>query len=327
MKRLLIHHVDLDGLGILVLERVYHDKLGFDFTVALDYDFENNPETTALIESFDEIVIADLSSSQEYFLRLTRDLKKKVTVYDHHASSAYLDDYRGNIHDESRCGTRIFFEEYVVPRVKRLPQVAYDFVDRVDTYDRWQIESSIWEEALSLNRVLYGTMDYTRKEVVPSAEPFLRIETRKLRESSEWSWTPTEVQVIDRAVEAEDKRFFQAKRSLSQRRDKKGNIFGVFSLPGKISIVCSRILRDEKFEHLDYVVVVNSYGGINGNISVRSAKGFDCTQLGPVNGHLAAAGGALSPEDAELFLKDPARCLSYKEDQDWIDNQISVISS
>ena len=315
MKKLLISHIDLDGSGSIVLERAYRDKLGFDQAVMLDYDFELNPENQAVVESFDEIIIADLSIREEYFAHLA-SLGKKVRIFDHHASASYLDEYRGCVHDETRCGTRIFFEEYVAERIGRAPQVVFDFVDRIDTYDRWQDESPLWEEALSLNRVLYGFTDYSKKGMEAS-EAFLRTQARKLMERDEWGWTPTEVQAIERSREAEDRRFQEAVDTISCRKDSRGLYFGVFAIPGKISIVCSRLLKDPRYAFLDYVIVTNSYGGVSGNLSLRSRNGFDCTALGPVNGHLAAAGGKIEPEQAKLLLKDETYSLAYKEDEGW----------
>lgn len=327
MRSLLISHIDLDGVTPFILQRVFADKLPFDSVMMLNYDFEKDEATTKIIESYDRIVLVDLSSSEEYFLHLTRDLNKRVVVYDHHDSSMYLDNYRGCVHDNERCGSKIFFDEYMSPRVRRVSSAVARMIDLVDTYDRWQVDNPLWEEALSLNRVFNSFKNYDI-DGLDSIEPFVKVQTRKLIENDDWMWTATETMAIERGREMEDVRFREAIASISIREDSHGMAFGVFSLPGKISIVCSRILRDPNFKFLDYVIVVNSYGGIKGNLSVRSAEGFDCTQLGPINGHLAAAGGEVSPESAKRLLSESTAMLRYKSDDGWKaeDEQVITLS-
>jgi oligoribonuclease NrnB/cAMP/cGMP phosphodiesterase (DHH superfamily) len=325
--KILCSHIDLDGAGSIILERAFHDRLGFDAVVMLDYGWELDGASAHFVENYDEIVMADLSVSEDYFTHLTLDLDKKVMIYDHHVSkeNEWLSSLRGSVLDDTRCGTKIFFEEYVSKRVSRVPQVVFDLIERIDTYDRWQVDSPMWEEAMSLNRVLYGFTDYDKKGLA-AVEPFLKVESRKLYEDDVWSWTDTEVMTIEKAREAEDRRYHEALDTMQLREDRRGMKFGVFSIPGKISIVCSRVLRNPKFAFLDYVIVVNSFRGINGSLSARSAQGFDCTQLAPFKGHESAAGGEIDKELAKQFLKEET-CFTYKDDPEFINEGITVTRS
>jgi hypothetical protein len=328
MKRLLISHIDGDGQGSIILERVYHDKLGFDAAIELDYGWEEDVTTAYFVERFDEIVMADISVSESYFTHLTQELGKRVTIYDHHVNkdSEWLGQLRGSVLDDSRCGTKIFFEEYVCKRVHRVSQVVLDMIERIDNYDRWRIDEisdKDWEEALSLNRVLYAFTNYDEKGI-KAAEAFIKIQARKLVENDSWVWTSTERMAIEKAKEAEDRRYDEAMRMMQLRQDCRGARFGVFSIPGKISIVCSRILRSPTYEFLDYVIVINSYGGVTGNMSARSSRGFDCTRLSPFNGHEAAAGGAIDKDEAAIFLKKNM-CFTYKDDKNFIDNGVHTV--
>ena len=65
MKRLLISHIDLDGTGAPVIVNLYF-KDWFDKIILRDYGFEEDEETVALIKTFDEVIIADLSAPEEF---------------------------------------------------------------------------------------------------------------------------------------------------------------------------------------------------------------------------------------------------------------------
>ena len=306
-KKLLISHTDLDGHGVLVIARAFSDLCKFDELWSKNYDFDLDPEEFDRMCKFDEIVVADLSLNFETYNNLNR-IGIVVKTFDHHESSASMKDLPGfTSHDQNRCGTKIFFEDYIVKicGLRRAPQHVLDFVELVHTYDMWCKTDEKWEEALNLNRVLYGTQNFKKTYEEGSTERFTLTTLSKFRTDHDaWFWFPDEVEIYERAKEMEERRYQEALATISLREDKQGRFFGVFVLPGKISIVCSRILSSEKYGFLDYCVCVNSYGGISGKISMRSEK-IDCTEYSCVEGHKAAAGGMLSEEQARLFLKDP----------------------
>jgi oligoribonuclease NrnB/cAMP/cGMP phosphodiesterase (DHH superfamily) len=312
MKKLLCSHVDLDGLGSVILQRSYADIIPFDKVITLDYGFEELPETRMLFEEYDEIVIVDLSCSSSFFQEIGN--RRKIFIFDHHETSSWLKGYRGSCHDDTRCGTKIFYEEYLLPKLRRVSKTTEQFVNLVDTYDRWQIDSPYWEAALSLNRVMFSWANYNDR-TISSHNAFIKTEAKKIREAPSWYWTDAERISIEQSREIEDRVYRQAKKDIKLRMDRRGCSFGILPMRSKISLTLSRLLRDD-YPTLDYILVVNTFDAPPFKISLRSARGFDCTALAGTGGHKAAAGGTFTPEICSALLKEQV-CLAYKDDPEW----------
>jgi oligoribonuclease NrnB/cAMP/cGMP phosphodiesterase (DHH superfamily) len=311
MKRILIHHVDLDGASVGVLEEVFREKLDFDDTMLADYGFSEDPNINEYVSSFDEIIIADLSLPEEHVIPWI-ERGKKVMIFDHHSETSWIQKYEGSVWDDSRCGTKIFWEEYVKPKVGRYRPIIDQYVDLVDTYDLWDQESPLWDEAVKLNNVLGGMKNYSATNQYEMFIPYFSWMEKKLRKLNEWTWLEKEDGIHERAVKREQDVYDLAMKRLQIRTDSKGKIFGLTVMRSKISLVASRILQEE--ENMDYLVVVNSYGGITGKLSFRSRNGFNCNDLEVANGHDAAAGGSIEPEDVVRFLDNPKLSFVYSDD-------------
>ncbi len=264
----------------------------------------------------EEIFFTDLSCNEE-FLKKLLDAGKKVRIYDHHDSSSWLKDYsHPNLtvfHDLARSGAEIFFEEYYVPKYSRNKSSIIQFTKLAGTYDLWKLTDPLWETALSLNRILFRQYLWDKKGI-DAAKPFITRQVAKLVENSVYEFNDSEKFIIQEELEKEDRYYDKAVASLRIRKDSKGLVFGVTSLSGKISIVASRILGSEKYGALDYLIVLNSFRGLNGKASARSSRGFDCTELSCFNGHTAAAGTEFTADQAKKFYDEPL-CLNYKADQ------------
>lgn len=318
MNRLLISHTDLDGLGCIVIAKFYEETKqdGFDHYISENYGFEEKPEIVEQLMMSDEIIMTDLSCNEELLTKLL-DAGKKVEIYDHHDSSLWLLDYEHPnlkvFHDQTRSGAEIFFEEYYVPRYSRNKASIIQFTKLVGTYDLWKLTDPLWETALSLNRILFKQHNWDKKGV-EAARPFIARQLKKLVENTEYSFDDSERYIIQEELEKEDKYYDKATSSIRIRKDTKGKLFGVTTLPGKISIVASRILNSEEYGALDYILILNSYRGMTGKASARSAKGFDCTELAMFNGHTAAAGTEFTADQAKKLYEE-AICLKYKEEQ------------
>ena len=318
MSKLLISHCDLDGLGSIVLQRAYADVIPFDEVVLMNYGLEELPDTRPLLDRFDEIVIADLSFTRPFYEQLIKD-GKKVRIFDHHVdkkrhTTDWIAEYRGNVLDDNRCGTKIFYEEYLLPRLKRVNRTTEQFVELVHTYDMWQINSPLWQAALSLNRVMFSWADYGDRTIT-THERFIKVEARKILEAPSWYWNDAERISIEQSREIEDKVYRQAKKDIQIRLDRRGKKFGLLPMRSKISLTASNLLQNDHAD-LDYIVVVNTFEEHPYKLSFRSARGFDCTLLGPSGGHEAAAGGEVTEEITRALLKEDV-CLVYKDDPEW----------
>lgn len=311
MRKLLISHTDLDGLGAIVLAKLYNDVLQFDDMICRDYDFELDEEQFEVLKTFNEIVIADLSMCKEKTEEL-RQLGIKILFFDHHEKANWLAEDPDAVFSMESSGTKLFWNSYVKTFIKRYPPIVEEFVTLVDTYDLWKQDDLLWEEAKNLNYLLYGTKNYNETDNIVASEKFIDLLEKKFRYQTNWYLTPREREIVDRSNKKEQEVFEKSMKNLQVRIDKKGKLFGLFPIASKISIVCSRILKEE--ENLDYIVAVNSWGGINGKLSFRSRNGFNCNDLEVAGGHSAAAGAMISADLALKVLEDPAYAFTYKED-------------
>ena len=312
MKRLLVSHNDLDGISCLFLAWYFRDKLDITEMISRDYEFAEDEEEFDYLQLFDEILITDLSISEERTKAL-RDKGIIVRFFDHHESSLWLKEDKDSVHSLEECGTSLFWKNFVKPKISRYPIIIDQYVTLVDTYDMWKDEDELWNDAKDLNTVLYGIRDYSSKDALLSVRPFFQLMGTKFRKLSEWRWTEKEKEIIEKANKREEELYQKALRELSIRTDKKGRKFGVFTLPAKISVIASRILKER--EDLDYVVIFNTYGGLTGRVSFRSRK-MNLHELGLAKGHVLASGGVLTPDLSIKFLEDESYVFVYTDEYD-----------
>lgn len=309
-KRVLITHIDLDGISVPMLCEFF--KIPFDSMFCFEYDSEEkDPEIEKNLLSFDEYYFTDFYPSEDFFKKIAG---KRITIFDHHDSS---EPYKQNssiemFHDKTRCGTKIFFDEFICKRVTRISPAVDYYISLVNTYDLWSLDSPLWKEALNLNRVLYQMTDWTQRGLA-AAYPFIELYLRKLQMIVDWRWTTKEQEIIQKEEEKENASYEQALKDLELRKDEAGCMFGVVPLSGKISIIASRILRNENYSFLDYLVILSTYKGLNGKISVRSDRGFDCTKLAGIRGHKPAAGGTTTIDIAKRLLEEETALAYAKE--------------
>lgn len=319
MKILLIHHLDLDGISILVLARHFNDQVPeykrFTQMIGLDYEFELEPKNCELIESFECVVFADITPGLEYYEKLI-SLGILVFVFDHHEGSLYLKGRPGVFHDTARCGSKIFFEDwYQFPRVK---QVVSQYVELVNAYDIWLETSPLFSEAQNLNRVMYKYAFWSIDEVGERYYRFINSTLKKFEKASEWFWTGEESRFIDEAIKKEDECYADAIKKLKVRRDNHGHLFGISILSAKISIVAHRLLTQTTLgDQLSYLIFINSYKTEWGKLSGRCRKGkFLVNRLKALNGHPEAAGGdGLTDAEARELYSNPNLCLSLEGDE------------
>lgn len=319
-RKLLCSHLDLDGFGIITIARYYNKSLNFKVMTANDYGFADDPEFWEFMKTFEEIVIADLSITKEQTEQL-RKLGIKVEHYDHHIAANWIAEDKDSSFDVDRCGTKIFWEDYVKPRISRYPIIIDEFVNLINIYDLWKQDSPDWERASDLHRVLIGLKDWNIKDPIKATIKFFELFENKVKHFSSWKLTRLEQEIIEKARDKEEKVYESALKKLQIRVDSKGLLFGVTTIGSKISLTCSRILKKE--ENLDYLVAFNTFGGLNGKVSFRSRNGFDCNQIGIAKGHEAASGAQISIDDSFKFLETKTLAFAYNENYD--ENNLETI--
>jgi oligoribonuclease NrnB/cAMP/cGMP phosphodiesterase (DHH superfamily) len=125
-KNLLLTHSDLDGIASPVL--VDYFGLSFDKVVSFDYGFEEEQDAVSILRDSQNIVAADISMTPALHNELL-DSGHSIQVFDHHDGSKWIAEKPNCVWDGKRSGTKIFFEEYVLPRVGRYKPVVREFVD------------------------------------------------------------------------------------------------------------------------------------------------------------------------------------------------------
>ena len=266
MTQTLITHTDLDGLGSVVLAKFY----GITFKRIYMWDYDKI--SMKVLSETKNVIMTDLSIPEEDFLKIKDN---GIQIFDHHDSSLYLKKY-GQICDTSRCGTRIFFEEYIKKHEKyRENEHVERFVHLVDVYDRWQEDSDDWEEALRLNRLFFSL---SRVVFISDASELLK---RKM------IYNANEISLIESVEAEEDRLYEEALKELCICKDEKNACYGVFPCKTYQSIICNKILKS--CSEMDYVIGYFP----SGKISVRSKNYFDLTQLKGIRGHKHAMGGYL----------------------------------
>jgi oligoribonuclease NrnB/cAMP/cGMP phosphodiesterase (DHH superfamily) len=313
-KKAFISHTDLDGHNAITLAMFFNQNLGFSSFYSRDYGFLLDKEDKDFFLSFDEIIIADLSISPEDFEEFTSK-NIHVEIYDHHEAAEYLKEKENCCHDNDRCGTKIFWEEYVIPRIKRFPPIINEFVTLTDIYDLWRIESPLWEDAKALNSILYGMKIYSITDGIKQTNLYYELMMRKFKFLRNWELLDHEKRLVERAKKREEDMYKKARDTMEIRVDKKGKIFGVFALASKISLVASRILEEEP--EIDYLVVINTWGGIQGRLSFRSRSKINCNDIGVAAGHGSAAGAGVGPDVAIKFLENPKLAFRYEDDKEF----------
>ena len=310
MKSILVTHTDLDGMGIVILSSYFN--LPFDKVECYDYDEEKE---SLIVENFIEyknIVVADLSLTPALHEGL---LSKSinVSVFDHHETSQWISEKPECVWDNQRCGTKIFFDEYIKPRIKQYKPIIREFVDLVDVYDRWVLGSPLRPMAEDLQRVFVKMGSWDIEDTLVRHDRFIMAMLRKLEKLEHFEWNNVELMYIQNAKESENKAYEEALKMLQIRTDNKGRRFALFSAWGKFSMTCSRMLNTDNLD-VEYIVVAQNFHNKWGQMSFRSREGqFNLLELAGVAGHKASAGTSLSAEDAQRFLYENL-CFKYKID-------------
>ena len=323
MRRLVIGHSDLDGVSLFLLFDYF--EIPTSDRLALDYEDLEKDNIIWYALTFDEIFFIDITPSG-LFLDSLLDSDVTFFVFDHHEERVQpllelpeSPQYK-IYYDADECGTSLFYKsilgDFDHPETKRIPQtnsVLEYFIQLVKIYDLWMIDHELWEEALSLNRVYYASRNYNEQNTYSMALPFLKAQYKKFTILNEWKWLKSEEEIITRSQKIEQESYEKATAVMEKRLDTKGRTFLIAPMRSKISLICAYILYENP--DTDYMIVINTYGGgINGKLSGRSSRGFDCTSIAALNGHKPAAGGRVLVSDAYELWQNQFACLKYNDE-------------
>lgn len=300
MSRIFLCHSDCDGGGSFIA--IEYLKIPYDTMMICNYGDFNLESNKKKLFQYDEILVSDFSLPTNLVLELL-EANKKVTILDHHdyennEENKGLDDINHEnyiiVHDQTRSGTKITFDYF--KGNSRHKKIVTDFINLVDTYDLWKLDSPFREESENLNRLFYGSLDWNNDN---KYESFTKEILFRFKTFNEWEWTESDIEKINRAKKIEQDELKKAKMFAKQYIDEKGFPYLITIAPKKISFVASELLKE--FPDVSYVAIINTYKDSWEKISLRSKEDFDVTQIG--NGHKQAGGMETTREDAMKLFK------------------------
>jgi len=154
-------HGDMDGAACAVVaSRMFPDvKRDTRFCQYGDGPDSIDAVTRQVISNRDEdderlLLITDMCPSREVCDEIDRVKEefKSVLVVDHHETSTRALDYAWTKIDPDNmmCGAKLLLDGNITP-----DELLLEFVESVDAYDRWQLESEYRERGVDLNRLFY----------------------------------------------------------------------------------------------------------------------------------------------------------------------------
>ena len=276
--RLLISDSDLDGMGSIILSKAFDIK--FDKIEISTPQKMNSINIISKISAYDEIVITDLSLDEVNMKKFISE--RNITIYDHHITSNYLNkkEFTGSISDSSRCGTKIYIEEYVKKHCT-INESAKRFVELIDVYDRWQQNNTLWPLACKLNKVF----QYHKWNNNYFIEKFAREIQNDYFEFDEEDERNAEIinQEIDYSVDFSD--------NLLKIFTNNNIRYGITYYLNYSSEVGNKLINKH---NLTYILMINNK--YQDCVSARSKPNFDLTLINGLHGHKNAAGGKFSAE-------------------------------
>ena len=136
---ILVTHNDLDGVGCEIVARCFYSEITSDKVYHCDYGIVNETVKNILTQTDEELIVSDVSISEEVAKLIEEKYATRVRLYDHHQTSEqYLRDYDWCVVDQSKCATMIVFEDCCLRKPGcKVPLNLPAFVYYVNDYDLW----------------------------------------------------------------------------------------------------------------------------------------------------------------------------------------------
>lgn len=327
-KTLRVHitHTDLDAGGCEVVFRhafvssdflypVNHDRISdtiFDVlfkVLGLNTDTLSNPQTE---EAQDDIAqakekhgdiilwITDIAPSPEIMdaLKVLHDLDLFADLYvcDHHKTTDWMQNEQ---YDEFarwsdlRCGAWLAYDSAVGRGIFESHVLLKEFVNAVDAYDTWKLDSEYRKRGEDLN-TLFKFYDMDRF-------------AHRFSVDSTWDRGDEQQQIIEILADNRTKAVARSVESMKLagspiRKDKEGRAY-MYALNDGFALTSElghTMLKE--FEDIDYAVILSS----NGVVSMRAREGG--VDVGAIakqhggGGHAGAAGFKIETRDLFDFL-------------------------
>lgn len=302
-----VSHSDLDGISARLIGEYFLKPIckeyiplntNFDKQLIKDFDFE-------ISNTCDYILFTDIHPPDlEFYEKIG---KEKVFIFDHHETGK---DIFGDINqyyfDLNKCGTKIFYD--CLLKNRRRKPIFDEYIELVDTWDMWKINSDLWNKAKHLQYVVYGYVNWRMYDFQTDTERhtnFVISHLRKLEKADKFFFTKTELDTIEKSLIKEENQYKKAKKNLQMRTDNEGNNYIYSNIDSKISLVALRLFNEYN-DKIKYLVLYSDFNykkNKTHSLSLRSQGDFSVRKLAELHGgggHLNASGIEFS-EDKEDF--------------------------
>ena len=272
-KTIMITHIDTDGTIPLVLNRFFQINYDKEITSNHNEDLEHEH-----LPNYENVLYVDFTPN-ESARKIIQENNIRCIILDHHEGvKEEIEEFCKSydkceyIFDNTRCGTKIYYEWLIKENGYKGNSVSDEIVALTDTYDLYKKERSNWKMAEDCNRLLYATCSW----YVLQKDPSNRIEAYKffinsmlwkMENANNFFFNKIESEKIALDIKKENDIFNElinnAKTKISTRQDAKGRYFAVFDCNSKISAVASKLM--ERYKSLSYCVIINSYEPVRFN--------------------------------------------------------------
>lgn len=316
MTTLFITHNDLDAAGSIIVSKLFSLSVTDYMFCGYDGIYDENDDEVVLDipKTYDRILVTDISCNAKMY-KFLKEHCTTLGIFDHHPTTEAIADKPEVFWSSEKSGTEVFYDE--IKKGKTAHPKWDQFVHMVSAYDLWKLEHPLREMSEDLNRLFFRILNYNNKGVYGQYKYFIDTQVSKLLDENLLSfefddWEQTH---IEAAKEKEYKEYLAATKNMQIKVDDLGNKYIIYHGSSKVSIVCSRILAENK--DIVYILNFNTYSGssrkrINGRVSARST-GFDVTTLQGIHGHKEAGGGSFSESKLKRIWYYQNQHLGYKE--------------
>lgn len=302
---------DLDGVSSYIVFLYYIADICNDFNYTLTSERDMSEFNESHAKKADIILFTDITPTVELYKHLTEDLHKQVILFDHHIGPR--DELLAVVKDNyyfttEKCGAKILLD--TLTKGIRVKKVVYEFIERVDLYDRYVTESALWKDAKDLHNVMYGYVNWFAEEDNNTRyNKFINAQMQKLVSDKYFYLTSYEKELALKAEKKEKDNLNQALNNIQFRTDNSNNQYGYFECSSKLSIVAMTLLN--KYPNIKYIIGHSTYqecakNDPNGKVSLRCREDFDVSLIAQKhngNGHKQSSGAKLSLEDFDKLRK------------------------
>ena len=294
---------DLDGMGPFLVLKKSFPNMKINTTYCGKKDGQADNRVLEILEEMDTesiLFITDIGIRKETADIVDRYYRDgyKVVLLDHHISNEFLNDYEWakvesvNSNGVKTCATTLFYEYLVEKNIIEHNHLISCFAEKVRLYDTWDWEEAEDNTAKQLNDLFYLLRRTDFKESV----------FESLKANTEEFIIPDKYQYLLNIEQQRIEDYIKAKSKSLRVKEIYGKQVGVVYAENYYSELGNEL--GKMFPELDIITMVNistsklSFRTIKDDVSVAE---FASTYFNG-GGHPKASGGALTPENFDLFV-------------------------